>query len=68
MELEQSLLSAFLKDRKAYETFERIGHIDEFSPVASYRINQLQAQEDMKCNQIQSNVWEIKDIWEMIRN
>lgn len=34
MELELSLLSAFLKDRKAYETFEQIGDIDEFSPIA----------------------------------
>lgn len=34
MELEQSLLSAFLKDRKAYETFVQIGNIDELSPIA----------------------------------
>lgn len=34
MELEQSLLSAFLKDRKSYDTFVQIGNLEEFSPIA----------------------------------
>lgn len=34
MEFEQSLVGAMLKERTAYEEFERIGNLEDFSPIA----------------------------------